>query len=365
MRPLRPNSQGAFVPTPSRLQTTRPDTALTRPSNALTRLDKLRKGAPPKVLLIRSRGGIGDLLMTTPTARAIAERYNCKVDYCTDFDYLGGALPKTIRGISYIEDVFPHTELEDRREDYDAVINLTCPCVAHEQPLAKPINRIDLFARHAGISLQDTSLDYVFEPKELKWAKEYLTRQNLHNRQLVLVQPSSSHGHRDAPVTKMIQAMNAVASRAKNVVFLIITHDSDGAKNSWELLHARTLHNFDVRQLSAIMHYCDLVLCPDSAILHMAAAQSKSTVTLFGPTDPRARVNYHPEAIAIWPAKDLKSYPVWYQRPKDGYLCWKLLEPKVISDTMYALLKKTPLPKYHDLVTYGTYQYDSGNYEIL
>jgi ADP-heptose:LPS heptosyltransferase len=347
------------------MKTTRCDAPLSRPSTALIKVDRLREGAIPKILVVRSRGGIGDVLMTTPTVRAISDKYKCKVDYCTDFAYLDGALPKVLRGVPYIGEVFPHDQLDSRKEEYDAVVNLTCPCTVHEQPLAKPINRIDLFARHASVKLQDTSMDYVLDSKELEWAKEYLTKYNLMRRQLVMVQPSSSHTQRDAPVDKMVQAMNDLAAVEKNVVFLIITHDSDNLRSAWDMRHVHILHDFDVRQLSALMHYCDLVLCPDSAVLHMASAQSKRTVTLFGPTDPRARVNYHPEAVAIWPAKHLKNYPVWYQKPKDGFLCWKLLEPQIIADVSRALLKKLPLPKYNDLVTYGQYHYESTNYEIL
>jgi ADP-heptose:LPS heptosyltransferase len=303
--------------------------------------------------------------MTTPTVRAIAEKYQCKVDYCTDYEYLGGALPKTVRGIKYIRDVFPVADLESKKDEYDAVLNLTFPCTAHEQPLAPPINRIDLFARHAGLKLTNHKMDYVFEPEELEWAEEYLVKHNLKQYPLVFVQPSSSHTQRDAPFDKMVEAMNLLTAQEPAVKFLIVTHDSDNVKRDWPMKRAWTLNNYDVRQLSALMHYCQVVLCPDSAILHMASAQSKPTVTLFGPTDPRARVNYHPEAVAVWPAKHLKNYPVWYQRPTDGYMCWKLIEPKVISDVMRALLKNRPLPPYKDLVTYGSYSYDSSEYEIL
>ena len=365
MRPLRPNSRGALVHGPSQIRTLRPDTALVRPSNALIKLDRLRSGELPNILIVRSRGGIGDVMMTTPTVRTIANKYKCKVDYCTDYAYLDEALPKVLRGIDYIREVFDISELEKRKDVYDAVLNLTCPCTAHEVPLAPPINRIDLFARHAAVKLDSTKMDYVIQPKELKDAEEYLRRKNLLKDRLVLVQPSSSHSQRDAPFDKMVTAMNMLSARDPKVKFLVITHDSDNVKASWDLKHAYTLNNLDVRELSAIMHFCDLVLCPDSGILHMASAQSKPTVTLFGPTDPRARVNYHPEAIAVWPAKHIKSYPVWYQRPKDGYLCWKLLEPQMICDAMFSILQKIPLPPYKDLVTYGSYRYDSTNYEIL
>jgi len=365
MRPLKPNSRGAFVPTKSTIRTTYPEAPFSRPSGALRKLDRLRSGEVPKILIIRSRGGIGDVLMTTPTVKAISHKYNCPIDYCTDFGYLDGALPKVLKGISYIREVFDVKDLNARQEDYDAVINLTCPCTVHEKPLAKPINRIDLFARHADITLTDHRMDYVLEDQEIAWAKDYLGKNGVLQYKLVFVQPSSSHTQRDAPFPKMIDAMNRVAKANSNVRFLIVTHESDNVKISWDLLHSMTVNNLDVRQLSALMHHSDLVLCPDSAILHMASAQSKPTVTLFGPTDPRARVNYHPEAIAVWPAKNLKNYPIWYEKSTDGYMCWKLLEPEIISNVMHALLNKLPLPAYSDLVTYGSYRRDSFNYEIL
>ena len=122
MRPLRPNSRGAFVPTTSRLGTTRPEAPFSRPSPALKKLDRQRQGEPPSVLLVRSRGGIGDIIMTTPTAKAIAAKYNGLVDYCTDFGYLDGALPKAMDHISYIGKVVSVDSLALIRDNYDDVI---------------------------------------------------------------------------------------------------------------------------------------------------------------------------------------------------------------------------------------------------
>ena len=365
MRPLRPNSRGAVVPTPSRIGTHRPEHPFSRPSTALSRLDKVREGASPSILIIRSRGGIGDVLMTTPTVRSVAKKYNCKVDYCTDYSYLDGALEKVVRGIPYIGKVFDIEELQAHQEEYDAVINLTCPCTSHEKPLAPPVNRIDLFANHAAIKLDSPKMDYVMLNEDIEEARAYLSNMNLLQYKLVLVQPSSSHEARDAPFIRVKEAMAALSQRDKNIVFLVITHNSDNVKVPWELYHTHVLQNFDIRQIAAIMFHCDLVLCPDSAILHMASALSKKTCTIFGPTDPRARVNYHPEAVAIWPGKELKNYPCWYSDPKDGYMCWKRLESEVIVEVCFSLLNNSPLPASRDLVTYGSYRHVSSDYEII
>lgn len=365
MRPLRPNSRGAIVPGPNRFQGNRAEAPFSRPSAALRRLDQVRQGGAPNILIVRSRGGIGDVMMTTPTVKAIAAKYNCQVDYCTDFLYLDGALPRVLEGIPYIREVFDEGELAARKEDYDAVINLTCPCIAHEIPMAPPINRVDLFARHAGVTLKDHRLDYVFDPKELEWAREYLVKNNLMQHRLVMVQGSSTNTRRDAPFSKVMDAINKMTAVDPNLRFLIVTHQSDNVKVSWDLAHSWTLNNMGVRDLSAIMSYCDLVICPDSAVLHMAAAQQKKTVTIFGPTDPRARVNYHPEAVAIWPAKNLHNYPCWYKDPHDGYMCWKILDPEMIVHCCHSLMNNSPLPSPADVVTFGGYKRADTSYEII
>jgi len=365
MRPLKPNSRGAFVPTPMALRPRRKESPFSKPCQALGHLDRVIKGEPPRICIVRSRGGIGDVLMTTPTVKAISKKYNCKVDYATDFEYLDGALLKVMTGNPYVGHIFEHRELDFRKDDYNAIINLTCPCTSHEKPLAPPVNRIDLFARHATIPLEDTSMDFVLSSDELEWARNYISSQGLSSYKLIMVQPSSSNTRRDAPVATMKNALTEILAHHKDIRALIITHSSDNTRTEWKFAETHVLQNFDVRQLAALMHYCDLVLCPDSAILHVASAFHKPTVTLFGPTDPRARVNYHPEAVAIWPGKELHNYPCWYEDPKDGYLCWKRLEPNVIAAACLAVMNKTDLPPSRDLVTFGQYKTSNEFYEIL
>lgn len=366
MRPLKPNRMGAVVPTKAQPRFKNAMThAYTRPSRALMQLDRLREGEPPSICMVRSRGGIGDVLMTTPTVRAIAKKYDCKIDYATDFGYLDGALEKCLRYNPYINKVISWTDLNNVRDDYHAVINMTCPCTAHEVPLAPPINRIDLFARHAAIPLDSAEMDLILLPEEIDWARNYLTENNLIGHDLLLVQPSASNTHRDAPREKMKAALQKLTAMHRGVRALIITHNSDSIKTEWNYAETHILHNFDVRQIAAIMHFCDLVLCPDSSILHVASALKKKCLTLFGPTDPRARVNYHPEAISIWPGKELRNYPCWYENPKDGYLCWKRLDVDLVAKACYAMLKNKVLPPSRDYVTFGQHSFDLQQCEIL
>lgn len=310
MRSLRPDPRtGMLVANRPTVYTGSPIHNYIQPTRALSNLDKIvHGGAIPSILISRRHGGIGDVIMTTPTIRAISKKFNCKIDYATDYDYLGGALPKCLEGNPYINRIFSWRDID--LEEYNATVDLTCPCVAHEVPGANPINRIDLFARHVGIKLEDHYLDFFITQDELKWAKEYILEHRLDRFKLVMVQPSASATRRDIPLDKLKRVVNQAVTKTKNVAFLPIIHtDSDTVKTDWNYLNIHKLENFNIRKLAALMHYCDLVLCPDSSILHLAAALKKKTVTIFGPTDPRARVNYHPEAVAIWPGKELRGYP--------------------------------------------------------
>jgi len=363
MRRLQPNRRGIVVPTQQTIHTAGHLHAYNQPTRALKNLENIIEGNKPRIIVSRKQGGIGDVMMTTPTAKAISKKFNCKIDYATDFGYLDGALVKVLHDIPYIESIIPWREVDF--ESYNAVIELTCPCIAHERPLVQPINRIDLFARHAGIRLTDTSMDYVITKEELDWAEQYLVDHNLDPYRLILVQPSSSTTNRDAPVQKIKRALEQVLSLDRTAHAIVITHNSDNVSADWRFADIHVLNNFDVRQIAAIMHCCHLVLCPDSGVLHLASALHKPTVTLFGPTDPHARVNYHPEAVAIWPGKDLHNYPCWYEDPGDGYLCWKRLEEPIIAKCCLALLHDDLLPESSDIVTYGDYEQARPLYEVL
>lgn len=363
VRRLRPDSRGMIRSQPPVVKTGGSVTPYIKKVDTLQRLDRLLAGKKPEICITRKQGGIGDVLMTLPTVKAVAKKYDIQVDYGTDFEYLGGALPKSVQYLPYIRDIVDHRTLNPA--DYDAVLDLTCPCVAYEKPLVAPINRVDLFAKHLGIHLTDHDIDFILQPEEEAWAHEYLQTNNLGRQDLILVQPSSSTTKRDAPLDLMKKAIAHVVTQRRNTAALIITHTSDNIKAKWNVPNVHILNNLDIRQIGALMPHTRVTVCPDSAILHLAAAQHHPTVTLFGPTDPHARVNHHPEAIAIWPGKELANYPCWYEDPRDGYLCWKRLELDTVTQTIMAVLDDLPLPPSRDFVTFGSKKPEETLYEIL
>lgn len=337
--------------------------ALRNPDPSLARIDELRQGSPPRIAVVRSQGGIGDVLMTLPTVRAISEKYGVPITYATDFDYLDGALPAAVQGHNYISEIIHFRELDESR--FDVVINLTCPCIVHEVPHAPPINRIDLFARHAGVILKSTKIDYVITPEEDKEARQTLEGLglNLKQHRLVLINPFSSTLRRHIP-HKIIESTVRELASERNTRCLVFRHGDD-PDAIWDTIPGcADMKDYKLRQIAAMMNYCEMAVCPDSALLHLAGALDKKTVTFFGPTDPHARVNHFPRAVAIWGGAGLKCAPCWYEKCPCGFTCWKRIDYSTVIQTVRAVLNNKSIPNHPTLVHYPN-QKPTSDYEVL
>ena len=348
------NKNGIIVPKRGEIKVMGQTQILRTPSNALTRINKVKENRSLNALVLRGCGGIGDVLMTLPTVREIRKQYNIeRLDYATDFDYLDGALKKVLLYNKDIDNILEHQMVtEEQKDSYDIVVNLSCPCLVHEVPHAPSVNRIDLFARHAGIGLTDTSISYTITSEELTWAQQYLAQNNI--QKFILVQSNSSTKNRDLPLLTLQRTVMGILKEMPGYKAVVITHGE--LDNDWNLCNVVRFHNYDIRNIAAIMNYSELVLCPDSAILHLAGALHKKIVSFFGPTDPYARVNYYENAIAICAAKELQCFWCWYTRSCHGtMICWKLLKEDMIIEPSLSILKNEFLEEKDYLINFDRY----------
>jgi len=324
-----------------------------QPKTGLGKLDALLKGGKPTVLVRRSIGGIGDMLMLTPTLKAIKKQYDANITVATDSKYLEGSLIKVLHNNPNIDNIIEWDE--SKPTDYATFIDLTCPCAPYEKPQEPhPTNRVDIFAKHAGIKLplEDTRLDYFVTPQEQKWAQQWLEERKLHRKKLIVVQGNSSTTRRDMPALPLQKALSNITQRNKNIGIIAILHSKNSPDN-WRLDFIHQMINFDIRNIAAIVERAEVVVAPDSAILHVAAAMKKKTLTLFGPTDPRARVNYHPEAIAIDGSYNLRCGNCWFAPCCANYACWKQIKPEMIVTPLNGLLNNTQIEYEPWYVHYG------------
>lgn len=325
-----------------RMEVYTPKQADLNPPKKIARIRELLQSAQPRLAVIRGEG-IGDVIMTTPTLKALKQLFNgnVHVTYGTNTRYAEGALVKILRGNPDVDNIIDRDSIND--EEYDAVISLHCPAIAYEKYGNPPINRIDLFARHVGLTpLADPIPRIYLTKQEINTAGEFVFRIGLHGKKFMVVQIFGTSAARSLDQLKVKNSLRTLYEQ-HGIRSLIFTHTTDSMTDiQWnEIPGSVVVQNKDCREISAIMCYADLVLCPDSALLHMAGALGVPTVALFGPTDPRARVNYYPNAVAIWEGEKLGGHPHWYERCPYGGLCWKLITEEAIVESCVKQISET------------------------
>ncbi len=367
MKRFVPDNGGMFVPRSPQIQGTTQVQAFNKPASSITKLDQVLQGGPPSILVIRSQGGIGDVLMTLPTVRGLKEKYKATIDYATDFDYLGGALPKVLVGNPDIQTIWDFALVD--KGGYNAVINLTCPCIAYEKPLVAPINRIDLFARHAGLTtpIANPKMNIYLTEEEKAWALKWLEERGIAGKPFILVGPNSSTKRRDMPAVTLQHSVARILAETKGYRAVIVTHSGNMSLDvNWQFAGAVEMRDYDVRRIAAITELAKLVICQDSALLHIASALERPTLTLFGPTDPRARINYFPQAVAIWFRYELHCCPCWFAPDcRTGLTCWKKIKEEHIVEIAKIMLAGSTLPAYPWLIAFPNKNLPSSPYEFL
>ncbi len=299
--------------------------------------------------LWRPRGGIGDMLMLTPTFKTIKEIFpNCRLTLITSFKYLDGALKELLWGNPHLDRVIDKGELDnnsDPQNKFHIIGNMDCPCREHEEPKRFPPNRVDLFVNSIGLKHKGTpKLFYKVKEEERKWVDDFLKVRRAQGRKpLIFYHPFASSQKRSPDPQQSKNILAAIANEFPSCGILVPTHASDWAPDTdFNLLNCEHLKNYNIRLLAALIEKCDVVIAPDSSLLHVAIALDKPLVGLFGPTPPQSRMNYHKKGVALDLGKHYckGGYPSWYGRCDFGRICWKNLQESDIVKAINMTLEK-------------------------
>jgi ADP-heptose:LPS heptosyltransferase len=126
-------------------------------------------------------------------------------------------------------------------------------------------------------------------------------------RLLVALAPGTGHADLRAPWShasgwepeRWAHLANQLATRHGAAIVFVGAADDEAAASAAAVdiaaPHADLTGQLDVLATAAILRLCDLVVCGDSPLLHLAAAVGTPTIGLFGPTDGRRRGAYGAE----------------------------------------------------------------------
>jgi ADP-heptose:LPS heptosyltransferase len=98
-------------------------------------------------------------------------------------------------------------------------------------------------------------------------------------------------------------------------------------------------------EMIAICSRMDLIIAPDTGILHIAGALKKKAIGLFGPINPDTRIAYYKTVVALGPYEEMQCIPC-HDVPgacdcgkPGGAPCMRLITPERIAMTAKAVLR--------------------------
>ncbi len=290
---------------------------------------KIDKSKIKKILCIKPRG-IGDILLSTIIIdNLIAALPDIKIDYLTEA-FAKPALednPNINKILTMDKKEFPlFVALRIRKEKYDLIIDLwSNPRTAQITFLSGVKFRLGFSYRgrryaynikavtgrgghHSAehnlellkaidIPIISKKVQYFVSPDDTRFARTFIKEEFNENDFIVGIIPAGGWESKRCDAPKWVQICNALQV-IYNAKFLILWGPEDKEDADYILYN---LKGFAVRspwtslkQMSALINECIVVIANDSGPMHISAALGIPTLGIFGPTDPLAHGPYSP-----------------------------------------------------------------------
>ncbi len=241
------------------------------------------------VLFLRV-GGFGDLILLTPVLREHKRQFpNAKIGVCCFPHYAC-----VLEGLPYVDKIVPYPLPLDTANKWDRWVFLEK--VIEGNPRAQEVHITDIFAEHAGITLEDKKPDYALKPSESLWAFGQYPR---NAKKRACIQVGASARIRRYPLAMVGEVARGLIGRGWEVFLMGARGELPPKKKEVTGLRDLTADGLTFRQSCAVLNTADVVIAPDSALAHVAGALDVPAVGLYGPFHWKVRTAYSPSITAI------------------------------------------------------------------
>jgi ADP-heptose:LPS heptosyltransferase len=265
----------------------RGETALTHVKNFGRTFSEDRDWNGKKILLVRP-GGFGDLLFLTPSVAEMKRRWpSCEIHVSAFARY------QSILRTSQVDSIVGYPLSVQDVDLYDAVVFLEN--VIEGNPDAETLHAVDVVAKKIGLSdLASKKMQYEFTPDEVEWSTARYPRTDARR---VAIQISASGHARNYPGNLLTEVIGNLIG--KGIEVFLLGHPGEVPGKTPKGIRNLTLEGLSFRQSVAAMATCDMVLGPDSVMIHIAGAIDMPALGLYGPFPWKLRTAYAPSVRAL------------------------------------------------------------------
>lgn len=299
------------------------------------------------ICIIRSVGGIGDVLMMTPGIRALKEQnpnleITVAVDMHTTWDKSYREMLKNAPFIDHLIDA-----RYVNRNKFTKVVDISSVCIAFEKKELRVNNRIDLFARALGVrNLKNKVPFYRVETDEKIWARRFFD-DSFGDKKVIGVVTASNDSKRTWKKKHLMTFLNKLTKLKNAEVLLFDFNRVLSQKQREQYVDAQ---GTTVRQMAALIERCSVLVTPDTGPMHIAGALQVPSVCLFGSIPPQARINHYDTHEAVV-SEEVDCLGCWYSACPINDKCMETIYPeRVYKKVLHKLEENSKSVDFHSVL---------------
>jgi len=260
-----------------------------------------------KTLFVWRHGGIGDLMFMMPPLRMLKVLFpTCKLIVGCGRKYID-----VYRNIPYVDKIMRLPINAEVFEEAD--YHLHFEQIIENNPDAKKMNAYDLFLTKFGfnpttIQQVDKLPDIYFTKEEEKFADRVIRNAGWKEDDIIIgIQIASSTPIRSFPASELRPLTKALIERNCKIILLGGPEQIDKAAviaklnkglNKVAILDGPAM-KLTLRQSFSMVRNCNLLIAPDSSMIHVAGALRVPILGLYGPFPSPLRMKYYYDAIGM------------------------------------------------------------------
>ncbi|HPQ71543.1 MAG TPA: glycosyltransferase family 9 protein [bacterium] len=246
-----------------------------------------------KSILLWRSGGFGDILFLTPLLRELKKRHpTATVAFAT-----APAYQIVLRHNRDVDRILPLPVSDEQLAQYDFHLHFEGTIEAAKDP---QLHAVDLMAARAGMTVGEKLPVYAVAPALGKAIKDdfFARVAPVETTKLIAVQAAASSQVRTYPPPKLAAIVEALAAAGHCcLIFGLARHRLPLREDLKRVIDLTGKTSMELA--TAMLSFCDLLIAPDSSLVHFAAALNVPTVALYGPFPGTARTRYYPLCVTL------------------------------------------------------------------
>jgi ADP-heptose:LPS heptosyltransferase len=201
----------------------------------------------------------------------------------------------------HIDELRDSIEEDPYLDDVDVYVeDKICPMVVRTD--AKTRHAITILEEWAGFEIIDKSYYYKVTKKEQEWAKEFVGK--FKSKKVVGIVLKASSFIRTWSILEIKRLIKLLLF---NDIHIILFDNNPINFNGNNITNM--CGGYNIREVASVIQQLDLLLTPDSGLLHFGGHFKIPTISIWGGTDPSTRIKYYTSVKAILGAKRYNCWP--------------------------------------------------------